>query len=123
MKLARDIYLRNKNKAMRSAIATGLLRRVHDPDEGVRDLARQMIEEVWFAPFYHEETTATCHTALTEHVSLIIQTVKNGAVTETLDKVFQTILRPQNKSLEGPFAVCSKLVAAKTSGMKDCSIV
>ncbi|KAK8144584.1 Sister chromatid cohesion protein 2 [Beauveria asiatica] len=110
MKLARDIYLRNKNKGLRCAIANGLLRRVQDPDEGVRDLARQMIEEVWFAPFYSNDGTAAYQTAIAEHVVLIIQTVKTGTATEVLDKVFQTILRPNNKSLEGPFSVCSKLV-------------
>ncbi|KOS17431.1 Protein rad9 [Escovopsis weberi] len=111
MKLARDIYLRNKNKELRSAIANGLLRRVQDPDEGVRDLARQMIEEVWFAPFYGNNGSAQSQTAMTEHVALIIQTVKTGSVTEVLDKVFQTILRPKDKPLEGPFAVCTRLVA------------
>ncbi|KAJ6783426.1 hypothetical protein PWT90_01673 [Aphanocladium album] len=110
MKLARDIYLRNRNKSIRCAIANGLLRRVQDPDEGVRDLARQMIEEVWFAPFYSNDGSAAYQTAITEHVALIIQTVKTGTATEILDKVFQTILRPNNKSLEGPFSVCSKLV-------------
>ncbi|OAQ87069.1 sister chromatid cohesion protein Mis4 [Purpureocillium lilacinum] len=110
MKLARDIYLRNRNKGLRSAIANGLLRRVQDPDEGVRDLARQMIEEIWFAPFYANESTAAFETALTEHVALIIQTVKTGTVTEILDKVFQIIVRPNNRSLEGPFTVCSRLV-------------
>lgn len=110
MKLARDIYLRNRGKNLRSAIANGLLRRIQDPDEGVRDLARQMIEEVWFAPFYTGENTASFETSLTEHVSLVIQTVKAGTVTEILDKVFQTILKPGNKSLEGPFGVCSRLV-------------
>ncbi|KAJ4165236.1 hypothetical protein LMH87_006876 [Akanthomyces muscarius] len=111
MKLARDIYLRNRNKGIRCAIANGLLRRVQDPDEGVRDLARQMIEEVWFAPFYSSDGTAAYQTAITEHVALIIQTVKTGTATEVLDKVFQTILRPNNKSLEGPFSVCSKLTS------------
>ncbi|RCI13986.1 hypothetical protein L249_8048 [Ophiocordyceps polyrhachis-furcata BCC 54312] len=110
MKLARDIYLRNRSKALRSAIANGLLRRAQDPDEGVRDLSRQMIEEVWFAPFYSNENTAAFETSLAEHVALIIQTVKTGTVTEVLDKVFQTVLRPQNRSLEGPFSVCSRLV-------------
>jgi cohesin loading factor subunit SCC2 len=111
MKLARDIYLRNRDKALRSAIANGLLRRVQDPDEGVRDLARQMMEEVWFAPFYHKEASAVFETSLTDHVALIIQTVKSGNVTEILDRVFQSILKPQNKALEGPFSVCSKIVA------------
>ncbi|KAL7789081.1 sister chromatid cohesion C-terminus domain-containing protein [Trichoderma ceciliae] len=112
MKLARDIYLRNHDTALRSAIANGLLRRVQDPDEGVRDLARQMIEEVWFAPFYGNDNTAAFQTSLTEHVSLIIQTVKTGNVTEILDKVFQSILLPKDKSLEGPFSVCSQLVSS-----------
>lgn len=111
MRLARDIYLRNRSKQLRSTIANGLLRRVQDLDEGVCDLARQMIEEIWFAPFYHTENTATFQSALSDHVSLVIQTVKSGTSAEVLDKVFQTILRPQSKSLEGPFAVCSKLVA------------
>lgn len=110
MKLARDIYLRNRNKSIRTAIANGLLRRIQDPDEGVRDLARQMIEEIWFVPFYMNDGTAAFQTAIREHVALVIQTVKTGTVTEILDKVFQTILRPNNKSLEGPFSVCSKLV-------------
>ncbi|KAF4983069.1 hypothetical protein FZEAL_1437 [Fusarium zealandicum] len=112
MKLARDIYLRNPSKVLRSSIANGLLRRVQDPDEGVRDLARQMIEEVWFAPFYRDDGTAVYQTSLAEHVSLVIQTVRSGTVTEILDKVFRSILRPKDKSLEGPFSVCSKLVAS-----------
>ncbi|KAF9773605.1 hypothetical protein IL306_008560 [Fusarium sp. DS 682] len=111
MKLTRDIYLRNPSKAMRSMIASGLLRRVQDPDESVRDLARQMIEEVWFAPFYQDDGTAVYQTSLNEHVSLVIQTVKSGTVTEMLDKVFRTILKPKDKSLGGPFTVCTKLVA------------
>ncbi|KAH6607601.1 sister chromatid cohesion mis4 [Trichoderma cornu-damae] len=112
MKLSRDIYLRNHDSALRSAIANGLLRRVQDPDEGVRDLARQMIEEVWFAPFYGSDDTAAFQTSLTEHVALVIQTVKTGNVTEILDKVFQSILRPKDKSLDGPFSVCSRLVGS-----------
>ncbi|KAF4456998.1 hypothetical protein F53441_1013 [Fusarium austroafricanum] len=111
MKLTRDIYLRNPSKSLRSMIANGLLRRVQDPDEGVRDLARQMIEEVWFAPFYQDEGTAVYQTSLNEHVSLVIQTVKSGTVTEMLDKVFRSILKPKDKSLSGPFTVCTKLVA------------
>ncbi|KAG6039108.1 hypothetical protein E4U41_003248 [Claviceps citrina] len=112
MKLARDIYLRNQGKGLRSAIANGLLRRVQDPDESVRDLARQMIEEVWFAPFYVNKNTASFETSLSEHVALIVHTVKGGTVTEILDKVFQAILKPQNKPFEdqGPFGVCSRLV-------------
>ncbi|WQF86035.1 Putative armadillo-like helical, sister chromatid cohesion domain, Scc2/Nipped-B family [Colletotrichum destructivum] len=110
MKLARDIYLRNQSREIRSAIANGLLHRVQDPDEGVRELARQMIEEVWFAPFYQVDDTAAFKTSLTDHVALMIQTVKSGNVGAVLDKVLQSILGGQNKAHNGPFGVSMKLV-------------
>lgn len=110
MKLARDIYLRNNNRSMRTAIANGLLKRIQDPEEGVRDLARQIMEEVWFVPFYRDDGSAAFKTSMSEHVSLVIQTVKTGPGAEVLDNVFQTILRPNNKFQERPFAVCSRLV-------------
>ncbi|KAM0284709.1 hypothetical protein ACHAQH_001864 [Verticillium albo-atrum] len=112
MKLARDIYLRNKTKQARSSIANGLLHRVQDPDEGVRDLARQMIEEVWFAPFYHAEDTPAFKSSLTEHVALMIQTSKSGNITAILDKVLQSILSSTTKAHKGPFDVSIKLVAS-----------
>ncbi|KAF3350798.1 hypothetical protein VD0002_g8889 [Verticillium dahliae] len=112
MKLARDIYLRNKSKQARSAIAGNLLLRVQDPDESVRDLARQMIEEVWFAPFYHAEDTPAFKSSLTEHVALMIQTSKSGNITAILDKVLQSILGTTNKTHKGPFEVSIKLVAS-----------
>ncbi|KAL2890372.1 Protein rad9 [Ceratocystis lukuohia] len=112
MKLARDIYLRNNNKAIRGPIAAGLLLRVQDPDEGVRDLAKQMMEEVWFAPFYNAEDSAEYQTSLTDHVSLMIRIVKSGNVAGVLDKVLQSILNTkESKPAEGPFTVCTKLVA------------
>ncbi|CAI4214846.1 unnamed protein product [Parascedosporium putredinis] len=112
MKLARDIYLRNKSRSIRVTIASGLLLRVQDPDEGVRDLARQMIEEIWFAPFYsNSEDTPAFQASLTDHVSLMIQVSKAGHASAVLDKVLQSILGPQTKPAEGPFSVCTKLVA------------
>jgi len=112
MKLARDIYLRNHSKAVRSAIANGLLHRVQDPEESVRDLARQMIEEIWFAPFYKGENTAASKISLADHVALMVQTVKNGNVSNVLDKVLQTILAPESKTAQANFEVCTKLVGS-----------
>lgn len=110
MKLARDIYLRNEARETRSAIANSLLHRVQDPDEGVRDLARQMIEEVWFAPFYKVDSTPAFKTSVTDHVALMIQTVKSGNVAPILDKVLQSILGAHAKSHHGPFDVSTRLV-------------
>ncbi|KAJ6436756.1 restless-like transposase [Purpureocillium lavendulum] len=110
MKLACDVYLSNRNMGLRSAIANGLLRRIQDPDEGVRDLARQVIEQIWFAPFYGHGATPAVDAALLEHVALIIQTVKTGTVAAVLDRVLRSIAKPSNRSLKGPFTVCSRLV-------------
>jgi cohesin loading factor subunit SCC2 len=110
MKLAKVIYLRNSNKSMRSRIAFALLFRVQDPEEGVRDLALQMIEEIWFAPFYGGETSAASKISLAEHVALMVQTVKQGNVSNVLDKVLETLLSPKSKSAAMTLEVCSQFV-------------
>ncbi|KAJ8119650.1 hypothetical protein ONZ43_g3447 [Nemania bipapillata] len=111
MKLAKDIYLGNENKAVRSSIANGLLHRMQDPDEGVRELARQMIEEIWISPFYKEDDSVSFKQSLTDHVALMVQTAKQGNTALILDKVFQTILAPESRMCEANTRVCTKLVA------------
>ncbi|KAI1422898.1 hypothetical protein F5Y12DRAFT_576253 [Xylaria sp. FL1777] len=111
MKLAKDIYLGNENKAVRSTIANGLLHRMQDPDEGVRELARQMIEEIWISPFYREDDSVSFKQSLTDHVALMVQTAKQGNTALILDKVFQTILAPESKLSDANTRVCTKLVA------------
>ncbi|CAK7197867.1 Sister chromatid cohesion protein 2 [Sporothrix eucalyptigena] len=118
IKIARDVYLRNLSKDIRSDIANGLLHRIQDPDEGVRDLARQTIEEIWVTPFADTvaasaagtETTAE-RAAIADHVVLVLQTVKNSSITPILDKVFQAILSPTAKAATANFEVCKRLVA------------
>ncbi|KAK4112260.1 hypothetical protein N656DRAFT_117638 [Canariomyces notabilis] len=112
MKLAKDIYLRNSNRSLRSAIANGLLHRVQDPEESVRDLARQVIEEIWFAPYHNGENSAASQISLSEHVSLMVQTVKRGNIANVLDKVLQTLLAPDSKTAQASLEVCTKLVAS-----------
>ncbi|KAK4165974.1 protein rad9 [Cladorrhinum sp. PSN259] len=113
MKLAKDIYLRNNSRGLRSIIANGLLHRVQDPEESVRELARQVIEEIWFAPFHtNEMSSAVSQLSVTEHVSLMVQTVKRGNVANVLDKVLQTLLSPTSKTAQASLDVCTKLVAS-----------
>ncbi|KAI6785324.1 uncharacterized protein J7T54_006966 [Emericellopsis cladophorae] len=109
LKLARDIYLRNKGAGLRSSIASEFLRRVSsEPEESVRDTARQMLEEVWFAPYYSMEDTPKFQAALADHTAVMIRTA-NGA--DKLETIFQTVLKAANPGLSGPFALCTKLVA------------
>ncbi|KAL2166340.1 hypothetical protein VTG60DRAFT_2922 [Thermothelomyces hinnuleus] len=112
MKLAKDIYLRNNNRALRSAIANGLLHRVQDPEESVRELARQAIEEIWFTPFHSGENSTASQISLAEHVSLMVQTVKRGNVANVLDKVLHSLLGPESKTAQASMEVCTKLVAS-----------
>ncbi|KAK2070283.1 hypothetical protein P8C59_004791 [Phyllachora maydis] len=119
MKLARDIYLRNQNKSIRSQIANGLLFRVLDPEESVRELARQLMEEIWFLPYYQAETTAEAQAAFAEHVVLLVQTAIQGGQNTglVLDKVLSGVLSPSSKNAQSKanMEVCRKLVA----GMVD----
>ncbi|KAK4145839.1 protein rad9 [Dichotomopilus funicola] len=112
MKLAKDIYLRNSNRGLRSAIANGLLHRVQDPEESIRDLARQVIEEIWFAPYHSDASSTASQISLAEHVSLMVQTVKRGNVANVLDKVLQTLLATESKTAPASMEVCTKLVAS-----------
>ncbi|KAH6659657.1 sister chromatid cohesion C-terminus-domain-containing protein [Truncatella angustata] len=112
MKLAKDIYLGNENKQVRSNISNGLLHRCQDPDESVRELARQMIEEIWISPFYKADDSTAYRQSLTDHISLMIQTVKQNNSSTTVEKVFQAILAPQNKLADANAQVCIRLVAS-----------
>jgi cohesin loading factor subunit SCC2 len=112
MKLAKDIYLRNPSKGVRSDIANGLLYRVQDREESVKDLARQMIEEIWFAPFAGGESSAASKISLSDHVALMVQTVKRGSINvpQVLDMVLQSVLSPTSKSAAMTSQVCAKFV-------------
>ncbi|ETS83270.1 hypothetical protein PFICI_05146 [Pestalotiopsis fici W106-1] len=111
MKLARDIYLGNQSKQVRSDISNGLLVRCQDPDEGVRELARQMVEEIWISPFYKADDSTAYKQALTDHIALIVQTVAQNNSATTLEKVFETILSPQYRLADANNKVCVRLVA------------
>jgi cohesin loading factor subunit SCC2 len=116
MKLLKDIYLKNANGETRSAIADSLLHRVADHDEGVQELARQSIEEMWMSPFYEpistENTSAQFKLAMADHVALMVKTVQRGSgVSTVLDKVLQNMLSNDSKFAVANFRVCKALVA------------
>ncbi|KAK0119687.1 Sister chromatid cohesion protein 2 [Cadophora gregata] len=126
MRLSKDIYLRNNKREVRSLIADALLHRVQDLDEGVQDLARQMIEEVWMSPFYQsttsENTTAQYKLAMSDHVALMVKTVqRGGGVGVVLDKVLQNILSADAKLSGANFRVCKALVATMFETIIDNS--
>jgi cohesin loading factor subunit SCC2 len=116
MKLSREIYLRNADGEIRSSIAEFLLQRVTDQDEGVQELARLTIEEVWMSPFYQEISSENTSTqfklAMAELVALMVKTVQRGSnVIVVLDKVLQSMLSKDSKATLANFKVCKALVA------------
>jgi cohesin loading factor subunit SCC2 len=126
MKLSKDIYLRNTNGDIRSSIADSLLHRVTDLDEGVQELARQTIEEVWMSPFYQQTSTenssAQFKLSMADHVALMIKTVQRGSgVATVLDKVLQGMLSNESKLAAANFRVCKALVAAMFETIIDNS--
>lgn len=116
MKLSKDIYLRNANRDVRSSIADSLLHRVADLDEGVQELARQTIEEVWMSPFYQptsiSDTSAQFRLGMADHVALMVKTVQRGSgVSSVLDKVLRNMLSKDSKNSAANSKVCKALVA------------
>jgi cohesin loading factor subunit SCC2 len=116
IKLLKEIYLRNADKDVRTAIADSLLHRAKDPDEGVQELARQVIEEIWMSPFYErdaaEDMSAQYRIAVADHVALMVKTIQRSPdVSVVLDKVLQSSLSNASKNAAANFKVCKTFVA------------
>ena len=118
MKMSKEIYLLSLSKDIRCAIADSLLHRVTDQEESVRDLARQIIEEIWMSPFYHHTDSAALSVqtklAMADHVALMISTVQRGSgVATVLEKVIKGMLAKDAKekaTRDKNFRVCKALV-------------
>jgi cohesin loading factor subunit SCC2 len=116
IKLLKEIYLRNNNKDTRSSIAAALLDRSVDLDEGVKELARQTIEEVWMSPFYlrdgSTELPVQYRLEVNDHVALMVKTIHSSPMAATmLDKVLKSMLSNKSKNTAANFVVCKTFVA------------
>jgi cohesin loading factor subunit SCC2 len=116
MRLAKDIYLRNDNKDIRSSIADALLHRVDDLDESVQELARQTVEDVWMSPFYRpvtatEEVSVQFKLGMDGLIEQMIKTVQLPGVNGVLEKVLQNILSNASRNTAANFRVCRTIVA------------
>lgn len=116
MKLLKEIYLHNTEPEVKSRIADALLQLVNDLDEGVADLARQIFEEIWIAPFHGvsvgEDAPLQQRMALQKQMSLITRTVQRGeSVLSVLDTLLQSVLSNSSKHAVANFKVCKAMVA------------
>ncbi len=122
MRLLKDTYLRNSRKDIKSAISDSLLNRTKDLDEGVSELARQILEDVWFAPFwkYAESTERSVQDkiSLQSQVSLIVGTVRRGEhFSSVIASLIQSVLSNVSKTAVANFKVCKALVGIAFEGM------
>ena len=124
MKQLKDIYLRNIRKDIKAAIADSLLQRTKDIDTGVSDLARQMFEDIWFAPFWKPaestELSVQEKLSLQSQVGLIVGTVQRGeGVSLVMVSLIQNVLSNASKMAAANFKVCKALVTIAFEGMID----
>ena len=123
MKLLKDIYIRNTHSNIRSAIGDSLLQRTKDLDKAVADLARQMIEEVWLAPFWDFAAAgADVRTKISfrQHVKIIVNTVQRGElVGSILSSVVKDLLTKESKNVNANLKVCENIVATAFECMTD----
>lgn len=117
MRLLKETYLRNNRKDIKAAISDSLLCRTRDPDAGVSELARQILEDIWFAPFWRY-TDSTEHSvegkiSFQTQVSLIVGTAQRGEDFSLLMvSLIQSVQSKDSKMAAANFKVCKALVAA-----------
>lgn len=125
MKLLKDLFARNKSIEVRVIVAECLLQRSGDADKGVSEMANQMLEEIWFSPFWKYPDVLTDMTiqdrlALKEQMELVISTTRNGdSVGSALVSLLRTLLGGDAKSAPSNFRVCQMLVASAFESMID----
>ena len=126
MKLLKEIYLRETDTIVKTAIGDSLLQRAKDLDTGVSDLARQTFEDIWLSPFWTfpdlVDASAQNKVALRVQTSLIIGTARRGEkVSPILVQLLKEVLSNNAKNAAGNFKVCKALVATAFDIIIDSS--
>ncbi|KAL8898127.1 MAG: hypothetical protein Q9192_002245 [Flavoplaca navasiana] len=125
IKLLKEVYSRNGSKEVKSIIVEYLLQRTTDDDKGVSELASQILEEVWFAPFWkcsEDAAELSIHNklALKEQMELVIGTTRNGdGVSSALVSLLRNLLDSGSKAAPSNSKVCQKLVSTAFESMID----
>ncbi|KAL8699893.1 MAG: hypothetical protein Q9224_001213 [Gallowayella concinna] len=125
MKLLKDLFARNKSKEVKVIVAGCLLQRSGDADKGVSEMANQILEDIWFSPFWKcsENTgimTIQDRLALKEQMEIVISTTRNGdRVCSALVTLLRTLLGSDTKSAPSNLKVCQLLVSTAFESMID----
>lgn len=114
--LMKDIYLQTKHHDLRLSVIEKLLERMADHEDSVVALARQVVEEMWFAPFYQSvhsiQNAPHVKVSLEQLVDLIVGSVrKSDTVAPSLELFIRRLLNSADKSVQLNFDVCKAIVA------------
>ncbi|KAI4257610.1 MAG: hypothetical protein LQ352_001594 [Teloschistes flavicans] len=125
MKLLKELFTRNKRKDMRTIIAECILQSIDDPEKGIAEMANQVLEEIWFSPFWKcsdVPANVTIHDrlALKEQLSLITGiTTRSDRMLSALVSLLQQLLKGSTKAAEANLKVCRMLVSTGFDVMID----
>ena len=115
MKILRDVYCRKPSSELRIMIAEALLHRITDSDDGVAELAKQLLEEMWISslapPPDGGSESVQRSLILKEQADLIVKTVQRGGSTfALLGNFLECILGDGSKNAAGNLRICKSLV-------------
>ncbi|KAL8769961.1 MAG: hypothetical protein Q9209_004208 [Squamulea sp. 1 TL-2023] len=125
IKLLKEVFTRNTSREVRIRIAEYLLQRTNDDDKGVSELANQILEDLWFSPFWKcseatDEMSIHDRLALKEQMELVIGTTQYGeSICSALVSSLQTLLGSGSKAAPSNFKVCQMVVSAAFESMID----
>ncbi|KAK5117342.1 hypothetical protein LTR62_005959 [Meristemomyces frigidus] len=124
-KLLKDFYLATESATMRSAIAEAIIVSISDSEESVAKLARQTIDEIWFAPFLGLQLdgndSVTVRLRYGAQTSLLIQSVDKSEATANILELLIRQLITEGQESQSHTAVCRNLVRMLADGIVDNS--
>lgn len=123
LRMLKDIYLRNEPQEIRSEIANAIVSRISDAEEAVSDLARLVVEDIWFLPFYDlrldGESSIAAKLAYASQAGLLVKTIADS---DEISKVLEVLIKrllSLSKTSEPNTRVCRTLVAILFDGVSD----
>ncbi|KAK1064991.1 Sister chromatid cohesion protein 2 [Friedmanniomyces endolithicus] len=123
LKFLKDIYLGNESVKMRSGIAQAVITRLKDSEETVSELARQIMEEIWFLPFVGRalegDNAVDAKLRYSAQASLLIQTVQVGEAIGLVLESLITQLSTKSKTPAAHAAFCRNIVSVLFGGIID----
>ncbi|PIA88458.1 Protein rad9 [Cercospora beticola] len=123
MAFLKQVYLRVEDNQVRARISNAMISRVHDVDEGVAEVARATIEDIWFSAFRGMKTegqqSVEASLRMRSQAALIIQTVDLGDnVANVLEALIKNLLTKSKQATDNA-KICKAFVAVLFEGTID----